>query len=488
MSGFRVSPRSAAVVLVAATSLSSLAASGCGDATRDGAPPGAGQEGADTIVDADTTGAAGDTAGAAGDTAAVAVGGECLDCHRGLEEDRLAEPARNFASDVHGATGFGCVACHGGDATATTEREAHARFIGEPSKRFIPQLCARCHSNTRFMRRYAPGLATDQLDRYRTSVHGERLFEYGDTAVAVCTSCHAVHAMHPPSDQRSSVHPTNVPETCAECHADREHMRPYDIPTDQRDEYTRSVHWEAVSEGGDLSAPVCNDCHGNHGAAPPGVEWVGNVCGECHSRIADYFSGSVHDSVFVLLGTPGCATCHGNHLIESPGDEMFSVAEGGTCAGSGCHSPEGESADEVRAVAATIDSLTRAFGRADSILHVAEEAGMPVSEAQFQLQQGRNTLIRTRAITHTANRDSVEAAAAEGEQVADTAYARGEEALAELQWRRRGLGISASVILVLIVGLVLKIRQVEGDDTGAREIASGAGATEGQGREEGSND
>lgn len=412
------------------------------------------QEAADTVPGPDT-------AAADSDTVPRAVGGTCLDCHRKLEDDRLAAPARNFASDVHGATGFGCVACHGGDATATSEQEAHARFMGEPSKRFIPELCGRCHSNTRFMRRYAPRLATNQLARYRTSVHGERLFQYGDTAVAVCTSCHTVHAMRPPSDERSSVHPTNVPETCGECHGDPEHMEPYDIAVDQLEGYRESIHWEAVSEEGDLSAPVCNDCHGNHGAAPPGVEWVGNVCGECHSRIADYFAGSVHDSVFEFLGTPGCATCHGNHRIKAASDEMFSLAEGGTCAGSGCHSPEGESAQEVRAMAEILDSLSRAFDHADSILHAAEEAGMPVSEAQFQLQQGRNAVVRTQAVTHTADVDSVRAAAEEGMQVADTAYARGEEALAELDWRRNGLAVSATVILMLIGGLVWKIRETE---------------------------
>lgn len=459
MSRFRVRGRGYGAALVVGAAVGSLTAASV-------AP---GQERPDTTAAVDTTAA--DTTAA--DTVPRAVGGTCLDCHRKLDEERLAAPARNFGADVHGATGFGCVACHGGDATAATKERAHERFVGEPAKRLVPQLCGRCHANTRFMRRHAPGLPTDQLARYRTSVHGERLFRYGDTAVAVCTSCHTVHAMRPPSDQHSSVHPTNIPGTCGGCHDDPEHMSPYDIAVDQVERYRESVHWEAVSEGGDLSAPVCNDCHGNHGATPPGYEWVGNVCGECHSRIADYFSGSVHDSVFVLLGSPGCATCHGNHSVGTASDEMISLEEGGTCAGSGCHDPGGESAAAVRRMAGAIDSLNHAFEQADSILRVAEEAGMPVSEAQFQLQQGQNTLVRARAITHTANLDSVESAVAEGIGVADTAYERGEEALAELEWRRRGLGVSATVILILIAGLVLKIRQVE--RSGGRPSAAQGG-------------
>ena len=78
----------------------------------------------------------------------------------------------------------------------------------------------------------------------------------------------------------------------------------------------RSVHWAAMTAKGDLSAPTCNSCHGNHGAVPPGVNWVGNVCGQCHTVQADLFKSSVHAKAFTEMGTPGCATCHENHAIR----------------------------------------------------------------------------------------------------------------------------------------------------------------------------
>jgi hypothetical protein len=40
-------------------------------------------------------------------------------------------------------------------------------------------------------------------------------------------------------------------------------------------------------------------------------------------------------------------------------------------------------------------------------------------------------------------------------------YARGVRALEELQFRRKGLAVSVVIILAVIVGLVLKIRQLE---------------------------
>ena len=51
-----------------------------------------------------------------------------------------------------------------------------------------------------------PSLRTDQLSQYHTSVHGKLLRE-GRYKVAVCTDCHSVHDLRPPSDPRSTVHP-----------------------------------------------------------------------------------------------------------------------------------------------------------------------------------------------------------------------------------------------------------------------------------------
>jgi hypothetical protein len=72
-------------------------------------------------------------------------------------------------------------------------------------------------------------------------------------------------------DSRSPVHPLRLPETCARCHADSTHMAKYKLATNQFEDYRKSVHWEALAQRGDLSAPSCASCHGNHGAhAPPG--------------------------------------------------------------------------------------------------------------------------------------------------------------------------------------------------------------------------
>jgi hypothetical protein len=235
-------------------------------------------------------------------------------------------------------------------------------------------------------------------------------------------------------------------------------MARYGIPTDQRNRYQESVHWRALSERGDQSAPTCNDCHGNHGAAPPGVTWVGNVCGQCHAVMADYFARSPHNDIFNRMGVPGCATCHGNHAIAPAGDTLLGVAEGTFCGR--CH-VAGVSGGAVAAtMRASLDSLGGAFAQADSLLTRAERAGMEVSQAQVDLGAARNALVQARAAVHTFRADSVAAYVAAGLSVADTATGRGRDALAELRFRRIGLGISVGLILLLITGLVLKIRQL----------------------------
>lgn len=383
----------------------------------------------------------------------------CIRCHRVIDEERYSDPVREYESDVHAAFGFGCVACHGGNGRALgpAAKDRSMGYIGIPARQEVPELCGRCHSDGRFMRRFDPSFRVDQVSEYRTSVHGQRLFELGDPNVAICTSCHTAHSIRPPSDPRSPTHPLEISETCGGCHGDPDYMAEYDIPTDQLDRYHESVHYEMLTEGGDLSAPTCNDCHGNHGAAPPEVEWIGRVCGTCHAAEDELFESSAHPDAFARLGKPGCAGCHGNHAIERAGDALLGLDEGSVCGE--CHvrdEPEGEATLVMRAL---IDSLKREMHGADSLLVAAEHAGMEVSNAQFELEDARSALVRARTITHAASADSVRNHVEKGLEVAWAGIESGRGAFGELRFRRLGLAVSSLIIVVLIGAIVIKIRE-----------------------------
>jgi bacterioferritin-associated ferredoxin len=333
-------------------------------------------------------------------------------------------------------------------------------FIGRPRGRTLLNVCGRCHSSAEVMRRYNPALRVDQVTEYLSSVHGQRLTRMGDTLVATCSSCHPAHQVRPPSDPRSSVHPLNVAATCGACHADANRMRPYGIPADQLARYQRSVHWRLLSEAGDLSAPTCNDCHGNHGAAPPGVSWVGNVCGQCHATIADRFRESRHAQAFTAMGVPGCATCHGNHDIQDATLELLGLNDSAIC--KNCHVASDPGGITAVAMRQQLETLEARFDSARQLLARAERAGMEVSQARFDLDAAHNARIAARTAVHAFQLEAVRAEVDKGLAVSDSGVAAGHRALAELNFRRTGLAISVAIILALIGGLMLKIRELEG--------------------------
>ena len=382
---------------------------------------------------------------------------DCRSCHLTLEEDRLSEPARAYEGDIHAETGFGCLACHGsggGDRLSPS-----AGFLNAPERREIPGMCGRCHSDGAFMRQFNPGLRVDQVAEYWTSVHGLKLRATNDPGVATCIDCHPAHSIRPPSDPESSVHASNVVALCGSCHSDRNLMAGRGIPTNQQELYATSVHGHMLLEEGDLSAPACNDCHGNHGAAPPGLTSVRNVCGQCHTVMAEYFDGSGHGEIFDENDLPGCATCHGHHAIDPVSDETLGVRSADVCVA--CHVEPDTLGGQFVRMAAILDSLEMAEDASRLLLEEAENQGMEVSQALFELEDLNNAKTRARSAIHAFSVDPVRKEVAEGLAIAGRAEERGLEALDEHRLRRIGLGVSSALIALLIIGLLLKIREYE---------------------------
>jgi hypothetical protein len=377
-----------------------------------------------------------------------------------LDEPRLTPPAKAFTGgdDVHARAGFTCVFCHGGDPTKEDAEEAHDRkrgWIGKPAPRDVPRICGTCHSNAAAMKQFNPSLRVDQLSEYQTSGHGKRLAQ-GDTRVAQCASCHGAHGILPVKDLRSPVSTRRIAETCNRCHGDDALMTTYRLPADAYEKWKKSVHYQARSVKGDLSAPTCNSCHGNHGAAPPEVGSVANVCGTCHSTFAEQFKVSPHWEAFQQLNLPGCVTCHENHEIVHP-SEAF-LAEGPSSKCSSCHEPDSVGAKAAAAMRADLIGLDNETKAARDLLARATEAGMEVSRSRFELGKADDAITRARASVHLFQPSAVHENVAAGLSVARAARAAAERALHERDFRRRGLFVSLALILLSILGLILKIR------------------------------
>lgn len=348
--------------------------------------------------------------------------GACVLCHS--SEDWFDEEGISIVADhagsIHAEVGISCADCHGGDDSADLLDDMEAAmdpayepnpYRGAPARDEVPGFCGRCHSDLDYMRRFQPDARTDQEAEYWTSAHGQAL-SAGDTNVATCTDCHGRHDILAVDDTESAVYAKNVADTCGGCHASAEHMAGYELPDgrplpiDQKARWERSVHARALLEREDLFAPTCNDCHGNHGARPPGLESITFVCGQCHGREASLFRDSrkhqlwqEHNEYLADVGFESCAacheepdpqaaitdiyhfgectSCHGNHGIVRPTLAFFAPFDQTPCAF--CHeSGMGEEGEELR-----ISGREEVYvERRDALLGEAREAGI-VGEERF---------------------------------------------------------------------------------------------------------
>jgi len=392
------------------------------------------------------------TSGASADTLP---GGKCLECHL-TTEDRVGEL---WQDDVHARAGIGCDACHGGDATqddSDLAKRSGSGYRGELSAREIVLSCGGCHSDVEYMKVRKPLLPVDQLDKYRTSSHG-KLLAKGETRVAQCASCHGAHGVREVNDAKSPVYAANVPATCGGCHGDADYMSDFDIKTNQYDEYVQSVHGKALLEKNDVrGAPACNDCHGNHGAAPPSIDAITNICGTCHSYNAELFLGSPLAPAFKEKSLADCVACHGKHSITHVSDEWIGDKPGTICRK--CHEEGDEGGKLALYFADTLGSVRQSFIEIHQVLEQAEMKGMDITEGEDYVEAARQGLMQTRTLIHAFSKPVVEEKVNEIRLNQEAAMEVGYAALEGFEARRRGLAISTLLLLLLTLGVAIKIR------------------------------
>lgn len=384
----------------------------------------------------------------------------CLHCHENESKMRSfgslidTKPFTAFRESVHGNSEIAtCITCHG---------VHEIRSVKDPFSPLYPtrqvETCAKCHSNAAYMKRFSPSLPTDQLEKYWTSVHGKKLKE-GDTRVATCADCHGSHDIFPLTDPRSKAYATNVPSTCAKCHSDVTLMKAYRLPYDAYDKYVGSVHGKALLERGDLGAPACNDCHGNHGATPPGVSSINFICGNCHAFNAEYLEKSPHAKAFAENEIHQCAACHDHHAIKHPTDEMLHVGKGAIC--EECHAEGDKGFITANQMYVTLKSLLEQKAKAETLLKEAEHKGMDVEDARYKFKDVEQTMIKIRTLTHSVDLTRIKAESEPALSLTDEISTAARNAIKEYAFRRKGLAVSTLFITLLALGLYLKIRSME---------------------------
>lgn len=247
----------------------------------------------------------------------------CVDCHETGAHGTLIQNDIERSSHVS----LGCLDCHG-DKDTMPHREDTGFIAGSDG-------CRGCHE--------------DASEEYQ--IHG-RLGIEESPDVPECASCHGDHDVLPSSARLSKVHPANLPNTCSHCHEDLNLIKRYELIVDHPIEvYENSVHGKAT-KGGIYVAATCNDCHSVDGNAhkifsegkPQSTVNhfdIPKTCGQCHKGIENDFWEGIHGKL-VLRGetdAPICTDCHGEHGIISPSDPRSPVSRSrvaeSTCAP--CH-------------------------------------------------------------------------------------------------------------------------------------------------------
>ncbi|MEJ5166788.1 MAG: hypothetical protein WHV67_07150 [Thermoanaerobaculia bacterium] len=377
---------------------------------------------------------------------------QCIECHKNDLN------YKDWAESAHFNVGVDCYTCHNGNPEENKKEKAHLNIKIRFSKKEIALLCGNCHKDKNTIARFNPNLPTDQLDSYKTSKHGISLFSKNDENVATCTDCHNYHKILKVDNPLSEVYPSKVVQTCSKCHSDKTLMKKYGISGDEVEEYKKSVHYDLISYKNELSAPTCDDCHGSHGAIPPGVSSIRFVCGNCHILNQEMFEGSPHKKPWEENNFKYCEECHSNHKVLKTSDELLNP-EKGLCLN--CHTKKDKGGtlmvyfyNELKKNEGLLEENGKNAKR-------AEQGGIFMEDTFINLQEARAKLVKARTLIHTFTKEKFDETLKEGFEVLLKEKKVIENAFKELSSRRKGLGLFSILAIILAILIYLKIKDME---------------------------
>jgi cytochrome b subunit of formate dehydrogenase len=266
---------------------------------------------------------------------------ECGDCHDAAAQIYRFHGRKSVTQDEDIPR---CADCHGEHhILPATDKSSMTNPLN------LPATCGRCHENIDLTKRHEI-LYGKAVEVYKSSVHGKATLG-GVYTAATCNDCHSsdgtAHKILGPGNSESTINHFNIPKTCGKCHRNIEN------------DYWEGIHGKLV-ERGETDAPVCTDCHGEHGiiaasdpqsrVSPSRVAEA--TCAPCHesARLNEKYGTPTErlktwvDSYHGLKSKAGdltvanCASCHGAHRILPHTDSTSSIFSGNLQATCGeCH-------------------------------------------------------------------------------------------------------------------------------------------------------
>jgi hypothetical protein len=144
-----------------------------------------------------------------------------------------------------------------------------------------------------------------------------------------------------------------------------------------------------------------------------------------------------------------------------PTDEMVGFTAPSPCAK--CHKQDAtdKAAPAIVHMRSLLDSLSLGQKRADQQLEHAEQLGMDVTDAKYDLRAVHQALVQARVAIHSFKVPELADAIHPGIAVLAAAENAGQEAVHDYFFRRQGLAVSTLIVTLVAVLLYLKIREIE---------------------------
>jgi cytochrome b subunit of formate dehydrogenase len=227
---------------------------------------------------------------------------DCSICH--------AEVVATWQQGTHGSLFMrgdkdapDCLRCHGTHDIKKRLDPESPIYVSN-----VSHLCGECHGAGGVADQRYEGDVVNMVENYDMSVHGQAISESGLVVSAKCTDCHTTHQMLPQGDPKSSIHRSNIVETCSTCHQGI------------FETFKSSIHFTGDEKDGH-ELPMCDDCHSSHEItrtdAQGFMKEIVSTCGYCHEDVTESYFDTFHGKV-VKLGyteTAKCQDCHGAHNI-----------------------------------------------------------------------------------------------------------------------------------------------------------------------------
>jgi hypothetical protein len=232
-----------------------------------------------------------------------------------------------------------CIVCHG-DKSMTAKRAGRTVSLFVDAKKFSTSVhasltCTSCHADldgkdlphsTPLAKVQCGTCHSGEQELHAKSLHG-RAVTRGDALAPRCVNCHGNHDIVPVKDPRSAVAPLKVPFVCGKCHQEGTAVQQTrNIPEHNiLENYSESIHGEALFKKGLVVAPNCASCHTPHSILPHtdprssiARRNIAATCTKCHAQIETVHRKTIRGELWEKDSNvlPACVDCHQPHKVR----------------------------------------------------------------------------------------------------------------------------------------------------------------------------